>query len=681
MSFTLLDAVRGAAGFAVSVRSDSVVLDFSGVVTDTVVVTAQRPHDAAFPWPAAVMTVIPLQEHGGGADLAELLAAAAGLQIRRYGGLGAEAIPSIRGSTGSQVVVMVDGVPLGDAQTGAVALTLLPLERFARAEIYRGAAPAGAGGIGGAGAINLISRQLAEPGVDLQVSTGSFGDVGGRLARQWSAAGGRFSHLGIVYGRRIDNHFVFLDHNQTFHDATDDFTRKRENAQFAEHGGSWSGRYLARDLIFSARVSTFRRDGGRPGPLGYESPHAGLRHRRADAHLTAAGRRDRLRLDLFGSTTEQRLHDDLREVGFDPPGTVRSLSHDLGARVVLQGSAAGRGPPLLSWDGATRLQVGADWRRQWYRQWWSGEADPLRSRTTLSSFASLQLDLERPRLTLLPAWRWQRAADDFPPVIPPWSPLPEEPLNEPHVVHAVSPSLGLVWEARPGAFFVEGHAARTVRFPTWIELFGYRGGIDGNRELAPEKIVTVDAALRWRDPRGRMRVRLALFASRTEETVIFIQASQRTSRAENFGTTRTQGLEFEADWRLPGDGRSTLNLTWQRAVDRGDDPAYRDKELPFLPPLEGDLRLEQPLGSWSTGLTLSYKAANYRDRYNIDLDRAPARTVLGISLARTWRLSTHPAGKLATVTAEVVNLTDNDVYDVEGFPLPGRSYRLSLHLR
>jgi outer membrane receptor protein involved in Fe transport len=178
-----------------------------------------------------------------------------------------------------------------------------------------------------------------------------------------------------------------------------------------------------------------------------------------------------------------------------------------------------------------------------------------------------------------------------------------------------------------------------------------------------------------------MRVRLALFASRTEETVIFIQASQRTSRAENFGTTRTQGLEFEADWRLPGDGRSTLNLTWQRAVDRGDDPAYRDKELPFLPPLEGDLRLEQPLGSWSTGLTLSYKAANYRDRYNIDLDRAPARTVLGISLARTWRLSTHPAGKLATVTAEVVNLTDNDVYDVEGFPLPGRSYRLSLHLR
>jgi hypothetical protein len=38
-------------------------------------------------------------------------------------------------------------------------------------------------------------------------------------------------------------------------------------------------------------------------------------------------------------------------------------------------------------------------------------------------------------------------------------------------------------------------------------------------------------------------------------------------------------------------------------------------------------------------------------------------------------------GRLLTTTAEVVNLTDNTVYDVEGFPLPGRSFRLSLLAR
>ena len=31
-----------------------------------------------------------------------------------------------------------------------------------------------------------------------------------------------------------------------------------------------------------------------------------------------------------------------------------------------------------------------------------------------------------------------------------------------------------------------------------------------------------------------------------------------------------------------------------------------------------------------------------------------------------------------TALAEVVNLTDNDVYDIEGFPLPGRSWHCAL---
>ena len=39
------------------------------------------------------------------------------------------------------------------------------------------------------------------------------------------------------------------------------------------------------------------------------------------------------------------------------------------------------------------------------------------------------------------------------------------------------------------------------------------------------------------------------------------------------------------------------------------------------------------------------------------------------------------AARALGVTGEVINATNNQVYDVEGFPLPGRSYRLALHWR
>ena len=160
-----------------------------------------------------------------------------------------------------------------------------------------------------------------------------------------------------------------------------------------------------------------------------------------------------------------------------------------------------------------------------------------------------------------------------------------------------------------------------------------------------------------------------------------MQTSQRTRKPINFGRTRTFGLEWEGGGRLPAGGRWTANLTWQRARDRGDDPAYRDKELPFLPPLEAALQVTQPCGPLEIGASVVHEAANYRDRYNTAVERAPARTVLGFSLRRAWAASPWLGGAGAVVTAEVVNLADNAVYDVEGYPLPGRSVRLSLALR
>ncbi len=642
---------------------------------DTIVVRASLVSRQVSLPVSSVSTLVSLEREKGGADLAELLARVAGLQIRRYGGLGAEAVPSIRGSSAAQVVVLIDGIPLADARDGTVDLGNLPLDRFAFAEVYRGHVPVDFGGLGAAGAINLISHPVAAAGTDLHGYTGSFGDVGGRALYSLRSQDDSRAGMVLVHGRRIDNRYEFLDHRQTFANQADDVRRVRWNSQFEEWGGYAGGR-LDGSWHATAACGFFRRWGGRPGPLGYESPSATFETDRVDGRMALGTGGQALRLDLMASRVWEWLHDDAGEVGFDPPGTTRGVSSDLTGRLTLTNARQA----ARVFSGGSRWLVGADWRRQWYHEAHNADADPERARTAVGLFGRLVLIAPGPRLALTPSLRWQRAEDNFPalPALP-W--LPEEPLPAPHRHEGIAPAVGVIWAALADRLYFEAHAARTQRLPTWVELFGHRGGIAGNRELQPEDITTYDFGCRWLTPGGKMHHRLSLFSSRTRNAIVFLQNSQRTSQAHNFGAAEARGIEWESTLRLPSGGELAANLTWQRARDRGPDPTYRDKELPFLPPLELAVQLDRSWGPWRVGSTVVYEAANYRDRYNVAVERAPARTILNLALGYTWRTGPRGAGWAATVTAETINLTDNVVYDVEGFPLPGRTVRLSVYLR
>ena len=64
----------------------------------------------------------------------------------------------------------------------------------------------------------------------------------------------------------------------------------------------------------------------------------------------------------------------------------------------------------------------------------------------------------------------------------------------------------------------------------------------------------------------------------------------------------------------------------------------------------------------------------------------PAESIALVTIGQAGELAAvgHPDRKIRfeveriTPLAEVVNLTDNDVYDIEGFPLPGRSWHFAL---
>ena len=92
--------------------------------------------------------------------VADLLETLPGLDIRSRGASGAQADVSMRGGTFDQVMILLNGVSVSDAQTGHYAMNIpIPLSAIERIEVLEGAAASLVGGNALCGAINIVTRR------------------------------------------------------------------------------------------------------------------------------------------------------------------------------------------------------------------------------------------------------------------------------------------------------------------------------------------------------------------------------------------------------------------------------------------------------------------------------------------------------------------------------------------
>lgn len=127
---------------------------------DEVVVTATRS-DQTIERALADVVVIDSQQirHAAGATVAELLRAAAGIEIAQNGGAGSVTGLFVRGTKAAQTVVLVDGVRMEDPLDGSPRIEFLPLSAIERIEVVRGPTAAfyGSGAMGGV--IQIFTRE------------------------------------------------------------------------------------------------------------------------------------------------------------------------------------------------------------------------------------------------------------------------------------------------------------------------------------------------------------------------------------------------------------------------------------------------------------------------------------------------------------------------------------------
>jgi len=140
-----------------------------------VVVTATRIVSPLLETPSAVSVISSADIAASGAhDLAAVIADQSGVVVNDYGTQGATKSVSLRGSTSSQVLVLLDGTRLNSSRDGMVDFSTIPLEIIDRVEILRGGASTmyGTGAIGGV--INIITKKAEKPAISLSVTNGSF---------------------------------------------------------------------------------------------------------------------------------------------------------------------------------------------------------------------------------------------------------------------------------------------------------------------------------------------------------------------------------------------------------------------------------------------------------------------------------------------------------------------------
>ncbi|MEO6990995.1 MAG: TonB-dependent receptor plug domain-containing protein, partial [Candidatus Baltobacteraceae bacterium] len=139
------------------------------------VVTSDRQDE---PLRAATRTtyVVPKSEivARGYLTVAEALATLPGVVVLRNGALGALSGVSIRGAAPSQTLILLDGLPLGGAQTGTLDLGEISTSGVERVEVVEGGGSTlyGAGAIGGI--VNILTSR-APRAVQAKVIDGSFG--------------------------------------------------------------------------------------------------------------------------------------------------------------------------------------------------------------------------------------------------------------------------------------------------------------------------------------------------------------------------------------------------------------------------------------------------------------------------------------------------------------------------
>ena len=154
---------------------------------------------------ARIVSVLTRQdiEQAAAQSVNDLLKLVTGIDVRQRGGFGIQTDISIDGGTFDQVTLLLNGIDIGNPQTGHLSADFpVSISDIERIEVLEGAASRVYGGQSFGGAINIVTKHDTGRNIELSTRAGSFGTA--EAETRFSLTTGKFSNRISGGGGRSD---------------------------------------------------------------------------------------------------------------------------------------------------------------------------------------------------------------------------------------------------------------------------------------------------------------------------------------------------------------------------------------------------------------------------------------------------------------------------------------------
>ena len=630
-----------------------------------VVITASRVPETESYSPSFV-TVLSHQdiEASNGVSLADVLAPSTGIFIKDYGSASAVKTISQRGLGSEHTLVLLNGLRVSSMQNGLMDLGLMPTDEIESIEILRGGQSALYGADAVAGLINIVTRpEAVHNGIDATASLGSFG------YRSYHVTGSLSSGSDVVrlgYGEeRSKEDFPFIFHNGPI---VSNLTRKnsdvvaRYGTVYGEIGldqtmrlallasgmtsergiggavvsqfSAGSARQIDRDQLVQASLSSFL------------SEHASF-HCSAQLHLAYERYRDP-GLNINGLGLDNYFQD--KDARIEP-----RMDMALGDRIKL-----GVGSEWVS-ASASGNSVSQDVSRKQFGTYLASQVNVMKS-TGIIDDASV-----------FPALRFDAISS----MSPVWSP------QFGGVIRFESFD---AWVFRRVITSLKFNTSRNFRMPTFNELYFSGGGGFGNPDLRPEFSTSMDGGGSVNFLlAGEHVAQVSYFLNDMTDRIVWVAVPGGAVSPKNLRRVRSLGIESSYRWDLPGrilslEANYSGSDASKVSADYPGDPTT-DKQLIYVPRRTATVAVRTFFGFNTAVLrecdaALSYSFVGSRYTTEDNADSLPSYWVANASVRSRvgWGTLT------LSIRLEVNNLFDEDYQVILSYPMPRRSFRLTVGL-
>ena len=645
---------------------------------------AARDRDRAL-GDAPFVTIIHPDDSVATASVADAVGSTVGTQTHALGGLGAFESVTVRGASAGNTEVLIDGVPLSRIAAVTTDLGRFTLDAFGQVELYRGAVPVELGGAGVGGALNLVTRLGRDDAGNRITASAGFGSFGARHVRLHygdSHLGGKLVSSTTVGYQGATGDYTYFSDNGTPLNTKDDRYLTRTNDAFDQV--DIASRVGLAGTSTNGGIRVAWKDQGLPGNAAMPTTEAMLDTLDvvADAHDEQAVGAAIAKELGYVLVERQTLRDPLGELGLG----VQARDYTT--------LSAGATSTWIAAFGRHRAIVGLELRGDRFADADANAARPalVGDREGGAALAAFDFVLDPDaRLVVTPAFRFDLVRT---------APTPSgEPDEAPVVVRrdaVPSPRLSARASITSDAS-LKASAGWYERLPTLIELFGDRGTIIGSPDLLPERGPSAEAGAVWAPAQAlgdidRIMVEADGFATRSHDTIALVPTAIFAVRAMNIADALTYGAELVASARVARIVTLTANYTRLITEQLVPDPAFDNKALPREPGHAIYARADavetlvgHRVNAW---LDASWQSTAYLDLAN--LQAVPARLLLGcgarVEIVHAFGVSLAVANlanlrvqELPLVPPPSPSITEapTALADLQGFPLPGRSFYVS----